>query len=85
VSLNSNPDESPSGIYTIYRNYWWIHHPEEEKIAFRRIMASKLNGFLYPQGNQREDVISMIRDRMYPWARVLRVPIVIQPGVHGAI
>lgn len=81
VSEDSFPNEAPSGIYTVYRNFWWVMHPTKEEVAFWRTKAHKLSGLLHPQANQCVNVATTVRDRMYPWARVVQVPIVIQPGV----
>lgn len=66
--------ELKEGIVYCYLNRWWVCHPEKGIIFYR---PEGTHGGS-PQCNTREDVTRDMASRLYPWAEVKLLPVVIQ-------
>jgi hypothetical protein len=58
----------PSGIINHFQNRYWVCH-ETHGVLFY-----KVDGFHSPQCNASEAIAISIRDQLYPWAEVRKIP-----------
>ena len=65
------------GIVTVFVNGWWLKHPERGLLYYRGA-----HGLMQPQGNTEQAVTQRLRERLYPWAHVVRVPFVYSRGEY---
>lgn len=63
------------GLTEALHNQWWSFDPQRGIIFWKR--GVRRNVFLYPQCNPDERISRMLTEKMYPWAEVLRVPLVL--------
>jgi hypothetical protein len=63
------------GLVEAWRDAWWSVHPERGLIMWRPNRRSA--GF--PQCNQNEIIARKIGDKMYPWAEIRQIPLVLIP------
>lgn len=59
------------GMTETLHDQWWSFDPQRGIIFWMR------GGFLYPQCNSNETISRGLTEKMYPWAEVLRVRLVL--------
>lgn len=64
------------GRALVLRNQWWIKHPTRGLVIYTRGSPDR---DLSPQCNKDEKVVTMFRDKLYPWAEVVHMDCVILP------
>jgi hypothetical protein len=63
------------GIVYCYLNRWWAVHPEKGVIFYR---PNKRGHGGSPQCNNNEAIVRQLTARLYPWAEVRLIPVVIE-------
>jgi len=74
---------SANGTVQTFRDRWWICHPETGDLLFvhvglrpgRKPAIKEAS----PQCNGDEGTARFIKDRSYPWANLVFVPLVLKP------
>jgi hypothetical protein len=60
------------GDITVYRDHWWV--VGEKGILFWSPTAKQT--FRHPQCNLSEDIAVRIRNKLFPWADIMKIPVV---------
>jgi hypothetical protein len=55
---------------------YWVMHPTEYKIMFWQPTGKDKGRTYYPQANQSQQVSETLLKAMYPWARIIKLPVV---------
>lgn len=69
---------SRSGPCHAVQNSWWAVHPERGLIFFAR--GRKSIAHAAPQCNRDKNVAEMVIGKLYPWAQIVFVPLVVCPA-----
>jgi hypothetical protein len=74
---------SANGIVQVFRNKWWVCHPETSDILFFHVgLKAGRKADLKaasPQCNDRQDIAIHLQQKAYPWAATRLVPLVLKP------
>lgn len=72
-----------NGIVQVYRDRWWVCHPETKSVLFVHVglrKGKKANlEDASPQCNAQESVMQSIVPKTYPWAKIRFVPLLLKP------
>lgn len=72
-----------SGIVMAFHDRWWAAHPETNAILFFHayLRSGKLADICQasPQCNSNQTTAEIINKKLYPWASLRFVPLVLQP------
>lgn len=66
------------GHCDVIRDCWWVVDPERGLLFYQRNRSGKLRS-ASPQCNRNESIARSIQRRLYPWAEVRQVPLVMLP------
>lgn len=71
------------GIVMAYHDRWWTCHPETNAILFYHVhlqtgKTARLQE-ASPQCNGQQQTAILLTEKLYPWAAVRFVPLVLQP------
>jgi hypothetical protein len=67
-----------TGSVDTIRNAWWTVHPERGLVFWTQTPLRGLRS-ASPQCNTDKNVSDMVSPRMFPWAEVRQIPLVLQP------
>ncbi len=58
----------------LYRNAWWVVHPERGVVLFS---LNPFSDVFSPQCNDNETIARSLQEKLYPWAEVKQIELVI--------
>lgn len=68
--------EKGTGVCNVIRNSWWSVHPEKGLIFWKRYVQDDIQR-ASPQCNSVKEIADQVAGKLYPWAEIRQIPLVI--------